>query len=174
MPTDLNQALEDVLSDFTLSGAYLAPDRSQAVLQFAGRELELRTIGERSWVRVEQTWREEAVSTPELLTPLVVCEEIAELTPAAVVEGEPGKEALGRIQATRYHLVHPDASTLGPMLGPVSGAYTMDIWLADGEQWPAQVLIQSRGEEDGGPEFRLSMDIRDAGEAGIRIEEPLP
>src|SRR3989304_151706 len=37
-------ALTALFSDFTLEGAYVAPDRSQAILRFRNEELELRTI----------------------------------------------------------------------------------------------------------------------------------
>src|SRR3990172_11082516 len=53
------EALTDLFRDMELEGAYVAPDRSQAVLRFPGQELELRTIGDRSWVRVGGTWQDQ-------------------------------------------------------------------------------------------------------------------
>jgi len=141
-PDELSEALSRLLSDFSIRGAHVSPDRFQAILELQDQELELRTIGGQSWLRVGETWQEEDAPERHLLTPLVVCEEIAKAIPASLLEGEPEKSALGSIPATRYHLAQSGAESLAPLLGVVDGLYAIDLWLADDGNWPAQLLIQ--------------------------------
>src|SRR5213593_363661 len=49
--------LNALLSDFTIDGAYIAPDHTTAILRFQKDEVELRAIGSKSWERVGTSWR---------------------------------------------------------------------------------------------------------------------
>lgn len=67
--------LNALLSDFTIDGAYIAPDHTTAILRFQEDEVELRAIGNESWERLGTTWqpREDPIDDIALLTPDVVC-----------------------------------------------------------------------------------------------------
>ena len=85
--SEFAEALTGLFRDMELEGAFVAPDRSQAVLRFQGEDLELRTIGDNSWIRVGATWQEQP-STPgeeALLTPSSVCADLVrDLAPSLV------------------------------------------------------------------------------------------
>ena len=174
---DLSDALATLFSDFTLEGAFVEPDRSQAVLQFQDTELELRTIGAESWIRIDDRWQEGEPSTAipsDLLSPNVVCDDILTVVSSALESATPTADAAAGVDADRYRLDLAEASDLSPLLGEVSGDYRIDLWLARDGGWPARLLIQSRDAKGKGNAFQLSMELTDVGSDEIEIEEPTP
>ena len=170
-------ALSGLFSDFTLEGAYLAPDRTQAILRFENEELELRSIGSEAWVRVGTTWQPEDAGDAQLLTPAVVCRDIISAITPALAEVEPEAVTLNGLQTNHYRLTQADLTGTAPLSGiPVGTEYAVDLWLAEEGRFPVQLRIVSS--EPQGPagtsNYQLSMEIRDINDRGIRIERPVP
>lgn len=174
--TAFADALTRLFSDFTLEGAYLAPDRSQAILRFGDEELELRTIGEKSWLRVGAAWQEEQASDDGLLTPLVVCNDIVLQIAPSLANVEAQAETVNGIQTAHYRLDQTSLEQLPQALGGrTPQKYSVDLWLAQPGRWPVQMRIESADVNEKGEPlgFTLSMDVRDLNDQGIRIEPPV-
>ena len=159
------------------------PDRSQAILRFQEEELELRAIGDRSWVRVGTTWQAEQADTAGLpagqaglLTPEIICRDIVLEIAPSLGEAESRQETVNGIQTDHYSLDERTLSELPEALGEqLPDSYAVDLWLAQPAHWPAQLRIESSDVNEKGEPlgFSLSMDIRDVNDQGIRIEPPV-
>ena len=174
----LTRALTALFSDFTLEGAYVSPDRSQAILRFQGEELEFRTIGDKSWVRMGGAWQDGKSSDTGLLTPMVICQQVvSEIAPSLPSAGGSDRQTTNGVETDHYHLDQTGLQQLPPVLGArLPEKYAFDLWLARDGCWPVQLQIDSadvneRGEPVG---FQLSMGVRDIGDQGISVERPVP
>lgn len=169
-------ALTALFSDFTLEGAYIPPDRAQAILRFKNEELELRAIGDMTWVRVGTTWTAEETTDAQLLTPVVVCESIVARILPALSETSPKRQTLRGMQTLHYQLEEGDVQGFEEVLGgSLPEQYTVDLWLAAEGNWPVQLEIRSQPAEgeEANTSFELLMAIRDLNDSGIRIEPPI-
>ncbi len=173
----LTQALSALFTDFTLDGAYVSPDRSQAILRFQGEELEFRTIGDKSWVRMGGAWQDGKSSDTGLLTPMVICQQVISEIAASLDGGGSDRQTTNGIETDHYHLDQTGLQQLPSVLGArLPEKYAFDLWLARDGRWPVQLQIDSsdvneRGEPVG---FQLSMGVRDIGDKGISVERPVP
>ena len=175
------EALTALFADMRFEGAYVAPDRSQATLRFQDEEVEMRTIGDRSWVQVGSTWQEQR-SSPEggtLLTPQTVCEEILEeLAPSLRgVKSQP--ETVNGVETEHYRLDEADLRKLPDILGIKADStlpehFLVELWLARNGRWPMRLQITaSDTSEEGQPaKMKLFMEFRDINDQTIRIEPP--
>ena len=175
------EALTALFADMEFEGAYVAPDRSQATLRFQDEEVEMRSIGDRSWVRVGTTWQERR-SSPEgsaLLTPQTVCEEILEeLAPSLPgVESQP--ETVNGVETEHYRLDEADLRKLPDILGIKADStlpehFLVELWLARNGRWPMrlQITASDTGEEGQPAKMKLFMEFRDINDPTIRIEPP--
>jgi len=174
-------ALQALFSDLKLDGAYRAPDRTQAVLRFQDEELELRQVGDKSWIRVENTWREQ---DPEeeatTLTPEVVCRDIVdEITPSlANVDSE--RDTINGIEADHYQLDEADLTRLPELLGTnpqtdLPEQFRVDVWLAREGRFPVRLDVGAEDEDAQGNPIALSlfMEFRDLNDPGITVEPPV-
>ena len=175
--SDLADALTALFSDFTLEGAYIAPSRAQAILRFQNEELELRSIGDRRWLRIGNTWQEEEEATDlKLFTPEVVCERIVASIVGSLRKPQSEGETVNDVVVDYYRLDETDLTALPELLGTdLPQHYSLDLWLAQEGRWPVQLRIQSSDvDEMGRPVgFVLTMDVRDVGDPGISIEPPV-
>ncbi len=173
----LTQALSALFTDFTLDGAYVSPGRSQAILRFQGEELEFRTIGDKSWVRMGTAWQDAKSSDTGLLTPTMLCQQVISEFAGSLDAGDSDRQRTNGIETDHYHLDQTGLQRLPPALGArLPQKYALDLWLARDGRWPVQLQIDSadvneRGEPVG---FQLSMSVRDAGDKGISVERPVP
>lgn len=160
----LGEALADILSDFTLTGAYENPDRSQATLSFGDDEIELRRIGDESWLRVGDQWEPDEATAEDLLTPVLVCNEVIQaVSPSLVETTEPG----------RYILDDTKTKNLPPLLGQeLRGGYTIDLWVDADEHYPTRLLIESDDPDSDDPAFFLKMDLHDVNAESVEIDRP--
>lgn len=175
------EELTALLSDFEISGAHVAPDRTQAILQFKGDEVELRGIGDRRWERFGLTWEEQEATSPDIgfLTPVVVCSDIV-LEIAGGLDASGGEaEVVNGIETERYSLDRADLSRLPELLGTATytelpDEFQVDVWLASAGEWPVKLVISAEDtDEDGNPlSMKLHMEIRDVNDTGISIEAP--
>jgi len=173
--------LAALLSDFSIDGAYVAPDRRQAILEFQGDEVELREIGDKRWERLGDTWGELEPGSPEIedLTPSVVCEEVVLDLASSLDRSSAQKEAVNGVSASRYSLSEADLAELGELLGGVAGAdlpddFQVDIWFADEGEWPLKLDVRSQTTDQQGlpGSVQLTMELRDINDGGISIEPP--
>ncbi|MEX1194173.1 MAG: hypothetical protein WD904_01125 [Dehalococcoidia bacterium] len=171
--TAFADALAQLFTDFSLQGAYQAPDRSQAILNFRGDDLELRVIGDDAWVRVGDAWQTDEAREDEVLTPVVVCEQVVQAVRPSLRLADPEEVRLNGVTTRHYDLDPAKAEEVPPVLGQeLAGTYTVDAWIATDGHWPVQFVIQSQDPAIDAAAFRLSMTVRDVNDPGIRIVAP--
>lgn len=177
--SQINQLLTRLFENAELDGAFIAPDRSSVVLKTKNEELEVRTIGDRSWLRIGSLWQEQASPGNDVvLSPRSICDNIAGgLAPA--LEGiEPQEETVNGIESRRYHLDKAnleDLVTLFPAAaGEVPQQFSGDVWLAKDGNWPVRLrLMAATTDEQGKPvSLEMFMEFRDINDPDIEIEPP--
>jgi len=175
------ETLTALLSDFEITGAHVAPDRTQAILRFQEDEVELRAIGDRRWERFGTSWEEQQSPSPDIgfLTPSVVCSDIVQEIAAGLDESSGQEEDVNGVPADRYALDEADLSRLPELLGAGPGTelperFRVDVWLARDGSWPVKLDISAEDkDEQGNPlSMKLYMEFRDVNDSGISIEEP--
>jgi hypothetical protein len=173
--------LAALLSDFQIEGAYVAPDRRQAILEFQGDEVELRQIGDQSWERLGDAWGELEPGSGEIqdLTPRIVCEELVRNLAPSLDESSAQPDSVNGVSASRYALTRADLTELGNLLGLAAGAdlpdeFQVDIWFAEDGKWPVKLDVRSQTTDPQGQlgSVELSMELRDVNDGGISIEPP--
>lgn len=177
---DFAEALNALFSDLKLDGAYVAPDRTQVILTFQNEELELRTIGEQSWVRVGEEWqKQETRENMGLLTPKTVCEDVVKDLAPSLADAEPVEETVNGIVTEHYRLDQADIARLPELLGTDAGTalpqrFQVDAWLAREGGWPVRLNIAAKETDESGKpaSIELFMEFRDVNDPGISIQEP--
>lgn len=168
-----------------LEGAFVAPDRSQVRVSARLDELELEeesiTIGDRTWVKIDESWVEgEAQFELEDLSPASL---LAELNPEQLRLLKPSKETVNGVKSLRYSIGRGDIDalrSLGALLGDdealedLPEEFNIDLWLAEDGGWPVRVTMTARGAIDEGDEISLdfSLDVTDVNDLDIEIEPP--
>lgn len=175
------ETLTALLSDFEITGAHVAPDRTQAILRFQEDEVELRAIGDRRWERFGTAWEEQQGQSPDIgfLTPSVVCNDIVQEIAAGLDPSSAQEEAINGVPADRYALDEADLSRLPELLGAgpdteLPEQFRVDVWLARDGDWPVKLDISAEDkDEQGNPlSIKLFMEMRDVNDSGISIDEP--
>lgn len=174
-------ALTSLFSNMHLQGAYSAPDRSQVILDFGGEELEWRTIGDRTWVRLGDEWEEQTDdSDNDLLTPEVICNDVVLGIAASLENASFEAETVNGIETYHYSIDVADlealpALLLGPDATDLPDDLTFDLWLAQEGLWPVQINFAARDTDASGQsvELSLEMQVRDVNDPGILIEPPI-
>lgn len=172
--------LTALLSDFTIDGAHVAPDRTQAILKFQQDEVEMRAIGDRNWVSVGGTFEEqEASGDAALLTPDVVCRDIVQEIVGSLDDVDSKDETVNGIETEHYELSEADLERLPELLGTDPGTdlpqkFKVSVWLARDGRWPVRLEIGAEDKDEQGETLglSLSMEIRDVNDLGISIVEP--
>jgi len=185
-PTDafnaFAQALASLFADMQMEGAYVAPDRSQAILHFQNEELELRAIGDKSWLRVGNDWQEQGATAEPgtLLTPKDVCGDIVKGLAPSLSAVEAQQETVNGIEADHYRLDQADLEKLRDLLGGGAGSdlpqhFAVNLWLARDERWPVRLNIAaSDTNEQGQPiGLQLSMEFSHINDPSIQIDPPV-
>jgi hypothetical protein len=176
------ETLTALLSDFKIQGAHVAPDRTQAILQFRTDEVELRAVGDRRWERFGTVWQEQTQNGPDIgfLTPTLVCEEIVQEIASGLDRSQAEERSLNEIEADFYELDRADLHRLPELLGAdpdteLPQNFQVGLWLAKDGQWPVRLTITAEdADEQGNPiGVSLYMDVRDVGDPGISIEPPV-
>ena len=175
------QALTDLFSDMELDGAHVAPDRSQAVLRFPGQELELRTVGDKSWVRFGATWQDQESPPGEdaILTPAAVCADLVKDLAPSLAAGSGEEEAVNGLQTVHYRLDKADLKGLPALLGRsgeegLPSEFGVDVWLERDQGWPVRLEIAAADTDaSGGPtSLELSMQFSAINDPTIKIDPP--
>jgi hypothetical protein len=180
--SDIAGVLSDLFRDMQLDGAFVAPDRSQVQLRTgASEELEVRTIGDQSWIRVGATWQEQPAPPGEdvLLTPASVCADIvADLAPS-LSSGSREEIAVEGIETVHYRLNRADLIGLPHLLGRsgqegLPKEYAVDVWLEKDKRWPVRLEVSAADtNQQGQPvSLELFMSFSDINSDEIEIEPP--
>ena len=175
------EALTGLLSDMQLEGSFVAPDSSQALLRFQNEELELRTIGDQSWIRIGDIWQEQEPAPDEdvLLSPVSVCMDLVEeLAPSlAAVSGE--EDVVNGIETIHFRLDKADLIGFPALLGRsgeegLPSEFGVDVWLERNDGWPVRLeILASDMDEEGQPiSLELFMEFSDINDPTIEIEPP--
>ena len=177
------ETLTALLSDFEIRGAHVAPDRTQAILQFEEDEVEVRAIGDKRWERFGTTWEHQTTPSPEIefLTPTIVCEDIVLEIADGLDQSQAQEEEVNGVETARYTLDKADLSLLPQLLGATDPGtelpdeFQVDVWLAKDGEWPVKLDISADDtDEQGNPlSMRLFMELRDVNDRGISIDEPV-
>jgi len=178
--TAFADTLTALLSDFTIDGAHVAPDRTQAILKFQQDEVEMRAIGDRNWVSVGGTFEEqESSGDAALLTPDVVCRDIVQAIVGSLGEVDSKGETVNGIETEHYELSEADLERLPELLGTNPGTdlpqkFQVGVWLARDGRWPVRLEIGAEDKDEQGETLglSLSMEIRDVNDLGISVVEP--
>jgi hypothetical protein len=178
--TAFGDALQALFSDLKLDGAYKAPDRTQALLKFQGGELELREIGDSSWIRIGANWREQdPAEGANTLTPDVLCRDIlGEISPS-LSKADPSRETVNGIDSDYYQLDEADLKQLPDLLGTGSEAslpdkYAVGVWVARDGRFPMRLNVAAEDVDNQGRPVGLTlfMEFRDVNDSGITVEPP--
>jgi len=144
-----------LLHDFQIEGAFVAPDRSQATLTAGSEEIEVRTIGDQSWVRFGDIWQKETSASPEvLLSPDTVCKDIVPDLGRSLSGLDYQSQAINGIATRHYHLDEAKAGQLKALLasaeagGDLPEQFILDVWLAEEGGWPLRLQLSARGEDE--------------------------
>ena len=178
--TAFADALQALFSDLKLDGAFKAPDRTQSLLKFQGGELELREIGDQSWIRTGATWQEqESTQDTGTLTPDVVCHDILDELAPSLEDAESSRETVNGVDTDRYQLDEADLQRLPDLLGAgdetsLPNKYTVQVWLAREGKFPVRLNVAAEDVDELGRPMGLTlfMEFRDINDAGITVEAP--
>lgn len=166
--------------DLKVEGAFVAPDRSRAILEVGGEEVEVRTIGDRSWVRFGDVWQEETAPTEVVfLSPQTMCEEMVPELRALLANAPWSPQTINGVPARHYHLDEADVPGLAGLLGAAEDAelpeeFRVDFWLAERGGWPVRLQMEASGRDEQGPPVNLELflELRDLNSPDIEIEPP--
>jgi len=175
------EALEALFSDLKLEGAFRAPDRTQVVLRFKNEELELREVGDQSWIRVGAGWHQQDPTQDEtILTPDVVCKDIVEEIAPSLGEVDAQRETVNNVDTDHFRLDKADVKRLPELLGAgpetdLPDKFQVDVWLAREGRFPVRLDIGAQDTDEQGNPIGLSlfMEFRDLNDPGIAIEPPV-
>lgn len=179
--SEFAEALTDLFRDMELEGAFVAPDRSQAVLRFQEEELELRAIGDKSWIRVGATWQEQATPPGEdvILTPASVCADLVEDLAPSLAAAAGQEDLVNGIETVHYRLDEADLKGLPELLGRsgeegLPSEFGVDVWLERDDGWPVRLEIAASDTDEGGAPISLElfMEFSDIDDPAIEIEPP--
>jgi hypothetical protein len=174
-------ALEALFSDLKLEGAFRAPDRTQVVMRFKTEELELREVGDKSWIRVGATWQQQdPAQAGTILTPDVVCKDIVEEIAPSLAKVDAERETINNIDADHFRLDKADITRFPDLLGAgpetdLPDKFQVDVWLAREGRFPVRLDIGAEDTDAQGNPIGLSlfMEFRDLNDPGIAIDPPV-
>jgi hypothetical protein len=178
--SSITEGIRELFRDSQWEGAFVAPDRSETQVRSGGEELELRTIGDKSWIRVGATWQEQEPPESNVLPALAslcadIVEELAPSLAAAAGEGD----VVNGIETVHYRLSEADLKELPELLGRsgeegLPSEFGVDVWLERDDGWPVRLQITaSDTDEEGRPiSEQWFMEFSDINDPTIEIEPP--
>jgi len=174
-------SLAALLSDFKIDGAYVAPDRRQAVLDFQGDQVELREVGEQRWERFGETWEPLAADSPDIddLSPELVCTDLVEAVAPSLAPAGAEAEDVNGVSAQRYSIDRTNVDRIGDILGVGDGTelpeqFAVDVWFASDGDWPVRLEVRSQTADPAGAvgAVEFVMELRDVNDSAITIDDP--
>jgi hypothetical protein len=178
--SEFADALSDLFSDMEMEGAFVAPDRSEILVRAGGEELELRTIGEESWIRVGATWQEqEPPAEGTLFTLASLCEDLVEDLAPSLAAAAGQAEVLHGIETVHYRLDQADLRALPQLLGRsgeegLPRRFVVDVWLEANDGWPVRLEVAASdvGEEGEPVSEQWFIEFSAIDDPTIEIEPP--
>ena len=165
-------------NDITLSGAVVAPDRTQLKLEANGQAFETITIGSDTWLRVAGgAWNKTTGTSPFSFSLDDFCRaNLASIDTAGV---QPTRETLAGQSVLRYEFDRKALAKLNTSLGQAGSSADlpanakMTVWVTEKERWPVRLILT--GGQSGGndPNFiALEFTLSDLNASSVRIDAP--
>jgi hypothetical protein len=178
--TSITEGIRELFMDSQWEGAFVAPDRSETLVRSGGEELELRTIGDKSWIRVGATWQEQEPPSDNVLPALAsLCADMVdELAPSLAAQtGE--EDVVNDVDTVHYRLTEADLKELPQLLGRsgeegLPRQFDMDIWLERNDGWPVRLQVTASDTDEQGQPIseRWFIEFSDINDSSIDIEPP--
>ena len=179
---ELLEGLAALFSDIEISGAFVAPDKSQMQMSLGGNgeEMGAIVIGDRTWSRFGDEWTESPEGamdveffSPEDLMGSIIDEE-------ALVGAETGREKVNGVDTLHYAVTETNLGRLTELFGAdLQGSelveeITIDLWLTEDGDYPTRIAAEMAGKDEEGRDMRveLEMNITDLNDPDIEIEPP--
>ena len=178
--SSITEGIRELFMDSQWEGAFVAPDRSETLVRSGGQELELRTIADKSWIRVGAIWQEQDPPENNVLPALAslcadMVEELAPSLTAATGEGD----VVNGIETVHYRLSEAELKGLPELLGRsgeegLPSEFSVDVWLERDDGWPVRLQIAaSDSDEQGRPiSEEWFIEFSDIDDPSIEIEPP--
>jgi hypothetical protein len=171
------------LTDMSVEGAFVAPDRAEARMTFGDLELTSITIGDREWTKVgDMDWEESTAEEGGMTFTSDLCEGF---TLPEVTALDAREETKNGVDTLHYHLDESDITRLADYFGgdledmwdfeDAPEEVSLDVWLAKDGNWPVRMEAEVSGEDEEGNDVSLSifMEVRDLNDPDIKIEPPI-
>jgi len=178
-----SDSLAALLSNFKIDGAYVAPDRRQALLDFQGAQVELREVSHQRWERFGDDWAPLAEGAPTIddLSPQQVCTDLVQaLAPGMASTGAEDVDVYG-VATQHYASDQANVAGLRDLLGLTEDTdmpeqFAAEAWLASEGDWPARLTMKSRATDPSGSTaaVEFQMELRDVNDSSIAIDSPAP
>lgn len=176
-------SLAALLSNFNIDGAYVAPDRRQALLDFQGAQVELREVEGQRWERLGEGWAPlgEGAPTIDDLSPQQVCTDLVmALAPGMASTGNEDVDVNG-VAAQHYASDEANVASLRELLGLADDTdlpeqFAVEAWFASDGDWPVRLSMKSQAKDSAGSPAAVEflMELRDVNDDGISIDSPAP
>ena len=176
-------SLAALLSDFKIEGAFVAPNRRQALLDFQGAQVELREVAGQRWERMGENWAPLAEGAPTIddLSPQQVCTDLVQaLAPGMVPTGGADVDVYG-VETKHYTSDQANVAGLRDLLGlteqtELPEQFVAEAWFASDGKWPARLTLKSQATDSTGSPATVEfvMEIRDVNDSAISIDSPAP
>jgi hypothetical protein len=176
-------SLAALLSDFQIEGAYVAPDRRQALLDFQGAQVELREVAGQRWERLGAEWAPLAEGAPTVddLSPKVVCTDLVQALAPSMGRASADAVDINGVPTDHYSSEQADAANLAELLGVADESglpeeFVAEAWFANDGSWPVRLVMKSQTTDPSGASAAVEfvMELRDVNDASIKIESPAP
>jgi hypothetical protein len=184
---DINSLIASLLRDVAVSGAYVAPDRTQFKAEGGANSpigtIEVIQIGNTVYTQLGSTgWQQSTGEGNPLdfvqdFEPRQLCSGLGQRLPADVPTR---KERVNGVDATRYEYdraalerLNDDLlDELDPEDDPIPDNVKLTIWVADKEKFPVKIALTGTGEQDGQPAgLNLELNVTDLN-GNVQIEAP--
>jgi hypothetical protein len=178
---DFASAINELFRDLDLEGAFVAPDRSEILIRPGEDEVEVRTIGDKSWIRAgADPWQEQEPPNEDVLfTPASICADIVKDLAPSLATGSGTEETVNGIETVHYQLNETDIKSLPDLLGRsgeegVPSVFNVDVWLERNDGWPVRLEIEAAETDGQGGAIsqELFLEFRDINDPDIEIEPP--
>jgi hypothetical protein len=168
--------------DFTFSGAFVAPDRSQIKADLAGFSFEQVQIGSDAWTRIGNGgWTKSAADSSGgfSFTPESFCESnLTELNKAGV---KPTRDKVNGVNALKYEFDRNALNRLNDLFGNSDSAADLTtlpdntkltLWVTEKERWPVRMTLTGDGKVNNEQlAFNMQFNVTDINK-DIKIEAP--
>lgn len=170
------------LTDMSVEGAFVAPDRTEATIDLGAFEVSSIAIGDREWTKVgDMDWEESTAEEGGMTFTNDLCEGFNYPEVTALDAREETKNG---VDTLHYHLDESDITRLADYFGgdlddmwefeDAPEEVSLDVWLAKDGNWPVRMEVEASGEDEEGNEVSLSifMEVKDLNDSDIKIEPP--